>query len=154
VNAEWSKNQTASLTGIESLYVVINNLDPDAATVGLNSTELRKNIELKLKSAGITVPFALIGNDEPYLNIVINLQYDTSHDFVYYSFTVSLIQPVILVRNSNLSCPARTWFIAGTGGAPKKESVRLINDEINKHVDQFINDYRAVNPKKKMEKGG
>ena len=154
MNAEWSKNQTASLTGIESLYVVINNLDPDAATVGLNSTELRKNIELKLKSAGITVPFALIGNDEPYLNIVINLQYDTSHDFVYYSFTVSLIQPVILVRNSNLSCPARTWFIAGTGGAPKKESVRLINDEINKHVDQFINDYRAVNPKKKMEKGG
>ncbi len=153
-NAEWAKNQAATLKGIESLYVVIYNLDPDAPTVGLTSSMLRKNIELKLKAAGITVPLEMIGNDEPYLNVVINLQYDTSNDFVYYSFNVSLIQPVVLLRDANLSCSARTWFISSTGGAPKKESVRLMNDEINKRVDQFINDYRAVNPKKTMEKGG
>ena len=153
-NAESAKNQRATLKGIESLYVVIINLDPDAAKVGLTPTMVRKDIELKLKAAGITVPLELIGNDEPYLNVVINLHYDTSNDFVYYSVSVSLIQPVVLLRDANLSCSARTWFISSTGGAPKKESVRLMNDEINKRVDQFINDYRAANPKKPMEKGG
>ena len=154
VNAESARNQTATLKGIESLYVVIKKLQPDATEVGLTSTMVRKDIELKLKGAGIPVPFALIGNEDPYLNVVINVSYNKSNDFVYYAIHISLMQRVALVRNSTLSCSAMTWFKSSTGGATKRESVRSMRDEINKYVDQFLNDYRAANPKKTMKKGG
>ena len=44
VNAEWAKNQSATLKGINSLYVTIENLHPDAAEIGLNSSMLRKDM--------------------------------------------------------------------------------------------------------------
>ena len=65
VKAEWAKTEKEILKGINSLYVTIENLHPDAAEIGLNSTDLRKDIEDKFKTTGITVPFALIGNEEP-----------------------------------------------------------------------------------------
>ena len=126
VNAEWAKNQSETLKGIENLYVTIENLHPDAKEIGLNSVMLRKDIEDKLKNTGITVPFALIGNDEPYLNVVITVHYDKAKDFVYYALHISLLQPVVLAKASNLSCYGRTWFVSSAGGARKKEAVQVI----------------------------
>ena len=148
VNAEWAKNQSATLKGINSLYVTIENLHPDAAEIGLNSSMLRKDIEDKFKAAGITIPFALVGNEDPYLNMVITVHYDKAKDFVYYALHISLLQPVILTKTSNLSCYGRTWFVSSAGGASKKESVQVIRADIEKQIDRFLNDYRAANPKK------
>ena len=154
VNAEWAKTGKETLKGLDSLYVIIQKLPPDAAKIGLTSIMVRNDVELKLKGAGITVPFALVGKEEPYFNVVIDVSYDTTNDFVCYAMHLSLFQPVSLLRDPSLSCPARTWFISSTAGASKKESVKLLRDGINKHVEQFIDDYRAVNPKKTMQKGG
>jgi hypothetical protein len=148
-NAEWARTQSETLKGIDSLYVTIENLHPDAAEIGLNSMMLRKDMEDKLKNTGITVPFALIGNDEPYLNVVITLHYDKEKDFVYYALHISVLQPVVLAKSSNQSCYGRTWFISSAGGASKKEAVQIIREDINKKIDTFIKDYLAVNPKKK-----
>ena len=98
VNAEWAKSQSETLKGINSLYVTIENVHPDATEIGLTTVMLRKDIEDKLKNTGITVPFALIGNDEPYLNIVVTVHYDKSTDFVYYALHISLLQPVVLAK--------------------------------------------------------
>ncbi len=149
VNAEWAKSQSETLKGINSLYVTIENLHPDAKEIGLTSVMLRKDIEDKLKNTGITVPFALIGNDEPYLNIVVTVHYDKSTDFVYYALHISVLQPVVLAKASNLSCYGRTWFTSSAGGARKKESVNVIRADIAKQIDRFLNDYRTANPKKK-----
>jgi hypothetical protein len=147
-NAEWAKTESETLRGINSLYVTIENVHPDAEEIGLTSVMLRKDIENKLKAAGITVPFALIGNDEPYLNIVITVHSDKVKGFVYYALHISLLQPVVLANTSNLSCYGRTWFISSAGGASKKEAVQIIREDINKKMDTFIQDYLAVNPKK------
>ena len=110
---------------------------------------LRKDIEDKFKGAGVTIPFALIGNEEPYLNVAITIYYNKETDFVYYALSISLLQPVVLAKTSNLSCYGRTWFTSSAGGAAKKESVQVIREEINRKIDAFLKDYRAVNPKKK-----
>lgn len=148
-NADWAKTESETLKGIKNLYVTIENLHPDAAEIGLNTTMLRKDIEDKLKTTGITVPFALIGNDEPYLNVVITVHYDKEKDFVYYALHISLLQPVVLANTSNLSCYGRTWFVSSAGGASKKEAVQIIRQDINKKIDAFVKDYLAVNPKAK-----
>ena len=147
-NAEWAKSERETLKGIESLYVTIEKLQHDAVEVGLTSNMLRKDVELKLSTAGIKVPFALTGNDEPHLNLIINVYYDKLNNFVFYNFQISLLQPTILLRNSNLSCYARTWFLSTIGSVSKEECVKLIRDEIKNKIDTFINDYLAVNPKK------
>ena len=149
VNAEWARTEKETLKGINSLYVTIENLHPDAAVIGLDSTVLRKDIEGKFKTAGITVPFALIGNEDPYLNVAITVHYNKETDFVYYALSISLLQPVVLAKTSNLSFYGRTWFTSSAGGAAKKESVQVIREEINRKIDAFLKDYRAVNPKKK-----
>ena len=149
VNAEWARTQSETLKGIESLYVTIENLHPDAAEIGLTAAMLRKDIENKLKATGITVPFALIGNDEPYFNMVITVHYEKEKDFVYYALHMSVLQPVVLTKSSNLSCYGRTWFLSSAGGASRKESITVIREDINKKIDAFIKDYLAVNPKKK-----
>jgi hypothetical protein len=149
VHAEWAKTQKETLKGIHSLYVTIENLHPDAAAIGLDSTILRKDIEGKFKTAGITIPFALIGNDDPYLNATITVHYNKATDFVYYALHISLLQPVALTRTSNLSFYGRTWFASSAGGAAKKEAVKVIREEISKKIDEFLKDYRAVNPEKK-----
>ena len=149
VHAEWAKAQKETLKDIHSLYVTIENLHPDAAAIGLDSTMLRKDIEGKFKTAGITVPFALIGNEDPYLNVTVTVHYNKETEFVYYALSISLLQPVVLAKTSNLSCYGRTWFTSGAGGAAKKESVQVIREEINRKIDAFLKDYRAVNPKKK-----
>ena len=123
-----------TLKDVGSLYVTIQKLPPDAAEIGLTPSMLRKDIELQLKGAGITIPFALVGNEEPYLNLVTDVSYDTKNDFVYYATHLSLIQPVSLLRDPTLSCAARTWFISSTAGAQKKESVKLLRDAIAKQV--------------------
>ena len=149
VNAEWAKSQSETLKGINSLYVTIENLHPDAKEIGLTSAMLRKDIEDKLKNTGITVPFALIGNDEPYLNVVVTVHYDKSTDFVYYALHISVLQPVVLAKSSNLSCYGRTWFESSAGGASKAESVQVIRADIAQQIDGFLDDYRTANPKKK-----
>lgn len=149
VHAEWAKTEKETLKGIHSLYVTIENLHPDAAEIGLDSMVVRKDIEDKFKAAGITIPFALIGNDDPYLNVAITVHYDKATNFVYYALHISLLQPVVLAKTSNLSCYGRTWFTSGAGGVAKKESVQVIREEINRKIDAFLKDYRAVNPKKK-----
>ena len=149
VSADWAQTQKETLKGIHSLYVTIENLHPDAAVIGLNAFDLRKDIEGKFKASGITIPFALVGHDDPYLNVVITVHYDKATDFVYYALHISLLQPVVLKKTSNLSCYGRTWFTSTAGGAAKKEAVKTIREEINKKIDAFLTDYRAVNPKKK-----
>ena len=149
VNAEWAQTQKETLKGIHSLYVTIANRHPDAAEIGLNTFDLRKDIEGKFIATGITIPFALVGHDDPYLNVAITVHYDKATDFVYYALHISLLQPVVLAKPSNLSCYGRTWFVSTAGGATKKEAVKIIREEINKKIDAFLKDHQAVNPKKK-----
>lgn len=149
VHAEWAKTQKETLKGIHSLYVTIENLHPDATEIGLNSFDLRNDIESKFKATGITIPFALIGNDDPYLNATITVHYNKATDFIYYALHISLLQPVTLTRSSSLSCYGRTWFTSSAGGAAKKEAAKNIREEISKKIDAFLKDYRAVNPQKK-----
>ena len=44
-----------------------------------------------------------------------------------------------------MSCPATTWLKANTGTVGEIKSIR---DRIKDFVDEFINNYLTVNPKK------
>ncbi len=50
-----SESTRESLRGIPGVYVLIEHLNPDAESDGLTRTQLRTDVELKLRLAGIKV---------------------------------------------------------------------------------------------------
>ena len=142
-----------SLRGLQGIVVVVEDLHPDAERNGLTKSQVRTDVELKLRQAGIRV----LATEEsgktpgsPYLYVNINT---VKNDVLYgalstyaFSLQVAVKQDVTLTRDSNLTGSATTWEAQtlGTVGADNLSEVRKILGEV---IDRFINDYLAENPK-------
>lgn len=156
------EKQKATLRGLTGVYVLVEKINDSVKDYGITENQIRTDVELRLRKAGIRVlsqseSFNTPG--EPYLYIkigIVNIQ--TSGDnfrFGYaYDITVSLEQDVLLERkimadkNTPVQIPisAATWE-RGTLGVLPKADVRSIRDDVNDYIDQFINDFLAVNPR-------
>ena len=142
-----------SLRGLKGIAVVVEALQPDAERDGLHKDQIKTDIELKLRQAGIRVltteeSFKTPGS--PYLYVNLNT---TKNDVLYgalstYAFAlqVALKQDVTLTRDSDFKGSAPTWEMhtLGTVGANNLPDVRRILGDL---VDRFSNDYLAENPK-------
>src|SRR2546425_11495159 len=79
VPAAVSGNETElySLHGVKRFYILVENLKPEAKQIGLTVSQVREDIELRLRSAGITIlteseslnPNATAGLSYLYANI-------------------------------------------------------------------------------------
>ena len=138
-----------SLQGIRGLAVVIEPLSSEIARAGLTFTDIRTDVELKLRLAGIKVLTIEESVNEPgspwlYVNANVGL----SNNFVFYSIFVELKQSARLTRDASImSHNATTWHTATTGFGGNSR-VREIRNVIKDLVDEFINAYLSVNPKK------
>lgn len=142
-----------SLRGLQGIVVVVEDLHPDAEQNGLTKSQVRTDVELKLRQAGIRV----MGAEEsgqipgsPYLYVNINTM---KNDVLYGAFStytfclqVAVKQDVTLKRDSDLTVSATTWErqTLGTVEANDLPDVRKILGEV---IDRLINDYLAENPK-------
>ena len=133
-----------TLRGLKGFYVLIEKLHDDIKQAGLTESILKTDVELKLRKAGIRV---LTEDDmyltpgTPYLHVSVNAF--KSRSFVY-CVKVSFRQDVILSRNRSVETSAVTWIQSFLGIS---SDLRPIREVVSDLVDQFMNDYLAVNPK-------
>ena len=81
----------------------------------------------------------------PYLYVNINVGLGTG--LVAYSVSIVVMQDVSLVRDASLVRGATTWE-TGMVGIVATSNLQHIRDKTKDKVDEFLNAYLSVNPKK------
>jgi len=111
----------------------------------ITETQLKSDIELRLKRKGILVLGEMgVEQGNPLLYLVINSVQASSKGGAIYNIDLSFWQDVRLARSGE-STRAPTWSSSFIGATHKKKHIR--NAVINK-VDEFCNAWLSVNPKK------
>ena len=144
--------QWASLRGLKGVGVIVEELTPDAKRGGLVEEQLRLDVEWRLRKAGITV---LSGADlqgvsgAPYLSISIAALQGKGRlaALFVYATKVELKQGANLVRDDSLSVSAATWALSGVSMTGSRLFRQGAHTRVASHVDRFIRDYMAANPK-------
>ena len=142
---EFARRTLKGLTGVK---IVIGDLFPVLKEGGLTEDQIRTDVELKLRMAGIRV----LSNEEwpsgllPYLYVRV---YGSKSEigFVAINIYIGLKQDIILTRNPLISSEAFTWSTEYTGHVGVKK-ITIIRESIKDLVDEFLNAYLSVNPKK------
>jgi hypothetical protein len=137
-----SPAQRATLAGVRTVEVVVEAMSPDAERDGLARSQLRTDVELRLRQAGITVGPSLTGH------LYVNVDTAKSEDGPTYAYHVLIqyIQQVVLARDPKAPVFAATWETGGVNmiGANRLHEVRRY---VAAYVDQFINAYLEQNPR-------
>ena len=139
-----------SLVGLTGVHVIVEPLTPEVERQGLTRIAIQTDAELRLRKAGIRVftdeEFAK-DLDAPFLGLAATISTESGSWGV--SQFVDLYQGVILQRNPSVSLGAITWGVERVNGHALPSYVaRLARDVFNDMVDQFINAYLAMNPRK------
>ena len=145
-----SEISRATLQGIRGVHVLIEHLDPTVERAGLRSADLKTDVELKLRLAGIPVLSEsewLAEPGSPILVVTIGIQWESDLGVWPYDVEAELVQRVNLERVPKALAFAGTWSI-GVIGSVGKLKVGGIRDNVKDLVDKFINAYLSVNPKK------
>jgi len=132
-----------TLRGLRGVGVIIEGTGSDAKKAGLTESQLRTDVEVELRKAGIPV---LTENKRystpgmPYLHVnVTSVTLGGNLKWVYaYNVSISLKQMVDLGRNRSIGTVAETWNSTYVGG---------VGEKVRDYINEFINDYLTVNPK-------
>jgi hypothetical protein len=133
-----------SLAGIKEFRVFIEKMNPAVNQMGLNERDIWADVELKMKMAGIGIS----EKAEPYLQVKV-VAVPTSYTPHLYAITiiVSVKQMVMLSRSPKIKIYAETWSVETTGILGSQQTDKLRN-WVGDDVDNFIQAYLSVNPKK------
>lgn len=144
------KSNLATLRGLSGVGVLVEQLSPEVEKEGLIKNQLQREVELKLRAAGIKVltrEEALTTPGEPYLYININVNTAKTESDIYpYSVDLLLMQKVSLLRDPQQTTYAVTWSTGGVGSI-EKSIVGQLRNSVEEMVSLFIKAYQAENPK-------
>lgn len=144
------KSNLATLRGLKGIGVLVEKLPKEIEAEGLNYDQLRMEVELSLKKAGIKVlsnEECLRTPGEPYLYINLNVNISKTESDIYpYTIDVMLIQKVSLIREPDLITYGITWSIGGVGSISKR-LVGNLRKTVDEGVQRFIKAYLAENLK-------
>ena len=140
-----SSLRAATLKDITNLDVVISQLSKDVQEAGLTQSELKADVELKLRQNGIIVtPNSIDGM--PLLYVLVSALSNGSGSTFVYHVEVMLRQFTRLANGAGAD--AYTW-VTGTLAASDANRFRTsVRQEVQTLVDEFLKDYASVNPKK------
>jgi len=133
-----------SLRDLDGVRVVVES--PGGA---LDKDQLQKAVESRLRAAGIKVQnqgdFPV---GDPFLRARVTTTAETN-GLAGYNVELEFVQIVFLRRNPALTFnTAQTWKAKGQMGlAPAARLAGKVQDELSAQVNQFIEAYRASNPK-------
>ena len=147
--------------GLKAIAVFVENIDQEAVKDGLSKEQIKTDVELRLREAGIKVvpvekclnlPTSSYGSDS-YLYIIVNtVKFVSGLEYVY-GASVQLKQVVVIDRGKTVKPQkALLWAITweksdGVDITLVEDLVGNVRERINDKVDAFINDYLAENPK-------
>jgi hypothetical protein len=142
-------DEQEALVGLRGVYVVIGPLRQDIESLGLNSDQIKTDIELRLRKAGIRV---LAGKEmdevpgKPYLYVNVDAVTKPGSSLCAYSIKVQLAKNVPIESGSKI--PGVIWQTTGYAGTANTCNTTRIHNIVGDLIDHFINDYLAANPKK------
>ena len=133
-----------TLKGITAVAVLVEDLPDGAKLLGLTRDAIQTDVELKLRLAGMRVVTrqedrSLPGG--PFLWVSVNLTSDAQAA----SINIALCQNAILELNYELAPAVRTWL---TSRLIVRLTGQRIRDDVKDDVDEFLNAWLSVNPKK------
>jgi hypothetical protein len=147
VAAEMPDRARETLRGLPGVTVVVEPLSPGAEQDGLTQSQLRTEVEQRLRKAGIRVLTKEEWQNTPgspylYINVA---ALKKNYGLYAYAIEVCLNQLVTLIRDQDIQEFAETWETreVGTVGEERLPTVR---NSVVAHVDEFIRDYFTVNP--------
>jgi hypothetical protein len=138
-----------TLKGIKSMTIVIEDIkQPDNTANKLTKEIIEKDVTGKLQETGIKVaPLTDLTSDLPWVYVNIHLmEHKELPAFYTFSLGVEIRQFVTLKRSSRLSFNATTWDHRMVGMISSSAAVGTVRESLNKAMDSFVDDYRAVNP--------
>lgn len=138
-----------SIKGLEGVQVAVEYLEPDVKQIGLTRKQIQTDVELKLRRNNINVSSEF----SPFLYVNLAVVKVGDSPLFAYCIRVEFVQPVVLVRDPEKKCFATTWDTGAVGCAVElrarngiRQAVKdLIRHVMTDKVDEFINDYLAVN---------
>ncbi len=143
-----------TLAKLRGIRVVVEDFQPNfkkyASRFNINQERITKVIENRLKESGIE---ALSYNDwlktpgRPILYVIINTHENEKYWFAY-DIKFELLQIVFLETNPSLKTMASTWSVNVTG-VLNIGNLNLINHEVLKLTNRFVDAYFSVNQIKK-----
>jgi len=144
--------QRETLRGLRGVHVLIENMQPGAEErFGLTKEQLKTDIELRLRKAGVRVlttkeMFATAGMPNLYLNLNAFAYSPGVCAFCAYKIKLALIEKVTLARG--FKAQGSIWNTNALEINLKKEDIRQkVRDKVGELIDEFINDYLAANQK-------
>ena len=141
-----------SLRGLVGMEVLVEPLDIEIEQLGLQTLRLQSDVRQRLEKAGIKVLTEHERLATPTEAMLI-VHVDTLHDRIgryFYTTDLFLTQRVRLKGRVASDLSAVTWMKLGTLGAIADDNVKHLEDHVLRKVDQFIKDYLAVNPDRRM----
>lgn len=137
-----------TLRKIENVVVWVS-VSQDFEHNGLNSRQIKNDVEIRLRRAGIKV---LESSDfSPHtamlsINVAGTDTDDRSVNIYAVSISVDLIQNIQVLHNGAMA-PGKTWSSGGKTGFVGVAKLNRIRDFVGDEVDEFINAYLAMNPR-------
>ena len=119
--------------------MVLEEFNKELEKEGTTKDQVQTDVELRLRRNGVQVR----DDTAAFLYVVVIAQ--RNHDLWAFSIHLGLQQPVLLERDRSILTFGETWTqnAVQTMGTLRTAAVRASVDDL---VDQFINDYLAVNP--------
>jgi hypothetical protein len=142
-SANDSAAERASLTGLTSLSVVVEDLAAVAGKSGLTGAALQADVERRLRQAGISVA----SDADAYLYVHVTVADPGASLPLPYVVDVALMQEVTLPRAVRARTPLQcaTWWVNSLGMAGPDRLRTGVSERVAEFVDQFIRAYKAVN---------
>jgi len=144
INPNDPDQQKELLRGLSGMYVTVEDLRADAERDGLRRSAIQTDVELRLRTHRIKVITREEAIATPsFQNLYILVNTGKVGDIYTYSINMSVIQLVTLWNGNTTFAP--TWKTIGRIGMVGSSNLPTLREEVRDLVDQFINDYLAVN---------
>ena len=139
--ADDTEAERKTLRGIKAVRVVIEDLSADEVKDGLAAGQIRTDVELRLRKAGVVVQ-----TSSPFiLYIYPHLMVRETGLYIFH-LEVAIMQDAVITANGEDSL-LTTWSASVLGTVGRVNMSRRVREDIGDLVDQFLNAYLSVNPR-------
>ena len=152
----WALDDEAAretLKGLPGMVVWVWDVAPETEHGGVTKQQLQTEVEQQLRRAGITVSSsedAATPSDMALLTVSVTTLRHTENLYAY-TVDLTVYQTAALLRDPTPRSFA-TWSV-GSISLVESSDLRAIFTSVSQKVDQFIQAYRAVNPRARQEGG-